>query len=121
MSAVQTSTGWRLGQPAAERVIPFPPPPAREPVAPAERYRPRTLDQVVGQDAAVGRLRAFLKAPHPTGWVFIGETGTGKTSTALALAAGLGAVEFGGLDRLDSGSLDGENIQRAVRNLRYAP
>ncbi len=53
-----------------------------------EKYRPATLDGIVGQEAAVGLIRRIIGR---SGWdrdaLWIeGDTGTGKTSTAQALA-----------------------------------
>ena len=74
-----------------------------------EKHRPRTLAQVMGQPEAVRRLSAFAAAPYPTAFVLAGDTGTGKTSAAWALAADLGCdidaqpVEFGGVESIPSG------------------
>ncbi|MDE3064711.1 MAG: replication-associated recombination protein A [Acidobacteriota bacterium] len=59
----------------------------------AELLRPRTLDDVVGQDHLVGPggpLRRFVEAGQLTSMILWGPAGTGKTSLAriLALAAG---------------------------------
>ncbi|MHA1990457.1 MAG: replication factor C small subunit [Candidatus Hodarchaeales archaeon] len=52
-----------------------------------EDYRPRKLDEVLGQEIIVERLMAFAKdkdkMPH---FLFAGPAGVGKTSTAIALA-----------------------------------
>ena len=51
-----------------------------------ERYRPRRLKQVFGQEAIIKRLEAFVadkrNMPH---FLFAGPAGVGKTSTAIAL------------------------------------
>jgi replication factor C small subunit len=120
MSSAQRSTPFRLSQPDAQRVLAFPKP-GPEPVAPAEKYRPKHLGHLVGQPAAVAKLWRFLEKPHPAAFIFEGETGTGKTSAALCLAAHLGAVEFGGLDRINPGDMGGETLLRAIKQLRYTP
>lgn len=56
-----------------------------------EKYRPTTLDEVVGQP--LEELRAFAASPYPRCWLFYGPTGCGKTSAAFALARELGAYE----------------------------
>lgn len=87
----------------------------------ADRHRPRTLDDVIGQDGAVARLRAFAAAPYPHAFLFDGPTGTGKTSAGLALAAALGAVEFGGLEVIRSGTANADAIGRALHALNFTP
>jgi DNA polymerase III subunit gamma/tau len=65
-------------------------------VAPASlyrRHRPRTLDDVVGQDHVVRTLRNAIeqgKVHHA--YLFVGSRGTGKTSMAKILAASLNCV-----------------------------
>jgi hypothetical protein len=95
------------------------PPPA--PQAPTERHRPRELSSIVGQGGAVWRLKEFLECPYSTAFLFEGETGTGKTTAALCLAAELGAVEFGGLDRIKAGMQDAEAVERVLDTLRFTP
>ena len=51
-----------------------------------EKYRPKTLDDVVGQDEIVARLKAYVRARNLPHLLFAGPAGTGKTTCAIALA-----------------------------------
>src|SRR4030042_2622345 len=51
-----------------------------------EKYRPKKLDDVVGQDAIVERLKAYVRTKNVPHLMFAGPAGTGKTTSALALA-----------------------------------
>ncbi len=51
-----------------------------------ERYRPATLDEVVGQNEIVTRLKAYVRAGNLPHLLFAGPAGTGKTTCAIALA-----------------------------------
>jgi len=51
-----------------------------------EKYRPKTLNDIVGQDNIVERLRAYAKTKNVPHMIFAGPAGTGKTTSALVLA-----------------------------------
>ena len=51
-----------------------------------EKYRPKTLDEVVGQQNAVKRLKSYVKAGNMPHLLFSGPAGVGKTTSAIALA-----------------------------------
>lgn len=51
-----------------------------------EKYRPKTLSEVAGQDEIVERLKAYVKIKNVPHLLFAGPAGTGKTTCALALA-----------------------------------
>ena len=51
-----------------------------------EKYRPSTLDDVVGQQNATKRLKSYVKAGNMPHLLFSGPAGVGKTTSAIALA-----------------------------------
>src|ERR1700676_4729260 len=56
----------------------------------ARKYRPSSFDDLIGQDAMVGRVsNAFETGRIPQAWILSGVRGVGKTTTARILARGL--------------------------------
>ena len=51
-----------------------------------EKYRPKTLKEVVGQEEITARLQSYVKSKNLPHLMFAGPAGTGKTTCALALA-----------------------------------
>ena len=51
-----------------------------------EKYRPRTLKEVVGQKEVTDRLQSYVRSKNLPHLMFAGSPGTGKTTCALALA-----------------------------------
>ena len=51
-----------------------------------ERYRPRTLDDVVGNEETVSRLRAIAETGNLPNLILSGPRGSGKTTSVHALA-----------------------------------
>ena len=110
----------------------------------ANRYRPRTFVDVVGQEDAARVLQRSIEAGRaPHAWLFSGPRGVGKTSMARILAKALdcltnasgepcgecrvcrGIDETG--DALDVVEIDGashnkvENVRDLIENLRFRP
>lgn len=59
-----------------------------------EKHRPDTLDEVVGQEKIIERLKAFVDEGTIPHLMFAGPAGTGKTTSALALAKDLYGDEW---------------------------
>jgi len=51
-----------------------------------EKYRPKKLSEIIGQDAIVERLQAFVKTKNFPNMIFAGPAGVGKTTAAIAFA-----------------------------------
>ncbi len=51
-----------------------------------EKYRPQTLNDIVGQAPIIERLKAYAKTKQVPHLLFAGPAGTGKTTAVLALA-----------------------------------
>ena len=51
-----------------------------------EKYRPKTIDEIIGQDETKTRLKGFVEAKSLPHLLFAGPPGTGKTSTVITLA-----------------------------------
>ena len=91
LAPMDETTGPLLDEPALPG---FAPPPAAAPASPyrvlARKYRPRTFDDLIGQDAMVRTLsNAFETGRIPQAWMLTGVRGVGKTTTARILARAL--------------------------------
>ncbi|MEO5724863.1 MAG: replication-associated recombination protein A [Ilumatobacteraceae bacterium] len=86
----------------------------------AARLRPRTIDDVVGQDQLVGPgkpLRRLVEQDRLTSGIFWGPPGTGKTTLALAIA-GTTKRAFEQLSAVTAGVKDVRDvIERARQRL----
>lgn len=51
-----------------------------------EKYRPKVLDEIVGQDVAVNQLKAYIKKGSLSNLIFSGPAGVGKSTAAYCIA-----------------------------------
>lgn len=87
---------------------------ARRPLA--ERMRPKTLDEVVGQDKAMVLLRQIVAKGEPISLIFWGPPGTGKTTLARIIASEVKA-DFIEISAVSAKKQDVESvIERARQN-----
>ena len=86
----------------------------------AARLRPRTLEEVVGQQHIIGRdklLYRAIKADKISSIIFYGPPGTGKTTLARVIANTTSA-QFTQINATVAGKKDMEEVVEAARKLR---
>ena len=83
----------------------------------AERMRPKTLDEVVGQDDIIGDgkiLTEIVRKQEPVNIIFWGPPGTGKTTLARIIANEFKA-DFVEISAVTSGKKDVEAVVEAAK------
>lgn len=85
------------------------------------KYRPREFDQVIGQNAAVSSLKRLTGSRSSQTFLFVGPSGTGKTTLARIVASEVGCGEHDLLE-IDAATRTGVDDMRAVTSqLQYRP
>lgn len=91
--------------------------PKAQPVQPGPslhvKYRPRALDEVVGQPAIVASLEKVLAKREQHAFLFTGNAGCGKTTLARICASRLG-VEPANVTEVDAASNSGVDAMREI-------
>jgi replication-associated recombination protein RarA len=82
-----------------------------------ERYRPATIAQFVGLEKPKRLCARLAENPFDSAWLFVGASGTGKTTMALALASMMPAE----LHHIPSQECNLESIERIRRTCQYVP
>ncbi len=80
-----------------------------------EKYRPKTLEEVIGQIEIVKSLKAFVKKKNMPNLLFAGPPGVGKTTAMLAFAYDLFGKEIqGNILSLNASDERGIDVVRGV-------
>jgi replication-associated recombination protein RarA len=88
------------------------------PASLSEKYRPHDLADFVGLEKPKKVLAKFAANPFPNAaFLFVGPSGTGKTSMALALCEAIG----GELHHIPSQSCNVATVEDVVRQCHYVP
>jgi replication-associated recombination protein RarA len=87
------------------------------PVALTERYRPHSIADFVGLTKPKALCAKLAASPFPSAWLFVGPSGTGKTTMAMALAEMIPAE----VHHIPSQECNLENIERVRRTCQYVP
>jgi replication-associated recombination protein RarA len=83
----------------------------------SEKYRPQRVSDFVGLDEAKRIVAKLSENPYPSAWLFVGPSGTGKTTMGLALAAEIPAE----LHHIPAKECTLEAVQEVCRQCHYAP
>jgi DNA polymerase III delta prime subunit len=82
-----------------------------------EKYKPTRLTDFVGLDRPRAILSEFAKAPYAAAFLFVGDSGLGKTTMALALAQALN----GEVHHIPSRKCDLQTVDEVVHKCWYVP
>lgn len=83
----------------------------------SEKYRPRKISEFIGLAKEKKILTRFCQRPTDSAFLFVGRSGTGKTSIALALAEELRAE----LIHIPSQHCTVAELDEALRMTQYVP
>jgi DNA polymerase III gamma/tau subunit len=84
----------------------------------SEKYRPHTLADFIGLEKPKRVLAKFAERPFPNAaFLFVGPSGTGKTSAGIALCESL----RGELHHIPSQACNVANVEDVVRQCHYVP
>jgi replication-associated recombination protein RarA len=83
----------------------------------SEKYRPQRVSDFVGLDKAKRIITKLAANPYPSAWLFVGPSGTGKTTMGLALAAEMPAE----LHHIAAKECSLETVQDVCQKCYYCP
>ena len=83
----------------------------------SEKYRPQTIAEFVGLDKPKKILSRFAAQPYPSAWLFVGASGVGKTSMALAFCSQIS----GELTHIPGQKCNAQAIEEACYHCHFVP
>jgi replication-associated recombination protein RarA len=87
------------------------------PVSLTERYRPHSITEFAGLAKPKAFCAKLAEKPYASAWRFVGPSGTGKTTMALALAETMSAE----VHHIGSQECNLETLERVCRTCQYVP
>jgi replication-associated recombination protein RarA len=82
-----------------------------------ERYRPHTVSGFIGLDKPKAKMAKLVASPFDSAWLFVGASGMGKTTLALAVAEELNAE----LHHIPSQRCTIQAVEDVRKRCQYAP
>ncbi|MDD4810692.1 MAG: replication factor C small subunit [Methanobacterium formicicum] len=82
-----------------------------------EKYRPQNLDEVVGQEHIIQRLKQYIHEESMPNLMFTGPAGVGKTTTAIALAKAM-LGEYWKQNFLELNASDARGIETVRKDIK---
>lgn len=82
-----------------------------------EKYRPEKLDDIVGQEHIINRLKKYIDEESMPNLMFTGPAGVGKTTTSLALVKSI-LGEFWRQNFLELNASDARGIETVRNNIK---
>ncbi len=84
----------------------------------AEKYRPESFSQVIGQDKTIAALRYYLDSPSQSGRAFLltGPSGSGKTTLAECAAQHWGITRFDRI-RIESATCNADRLEQLAGDM----
>jgi len=83
----------------------------------SERYAPQAVADFVGLDKPRKIMAKFIEAPYQSAWRFVGPSGTGKTTMALAICKAIA----GELHHITSQSCTVDEVRRVTDICHHYP
>lgn len=82
-----------------------------------DKYRPHAISEFLGLDKAKAICAKLAAQPFASAWCFVGDSGLGKTTLALALAECMPAE----LHHIPSQDCNLETLRKVIGACHYVP
>lgn len=83
----------------------------------SERYAPQTIADFVGLEKPRKIMSKFIEAPFQSAWLFVGPSGTGKTSMAFAISKAIAGESH----HIPSQSCSVDEVRKVTDQCHYYP